>query len=175
MHIRTAIEEDSERIKSLYKEVASSENSGLARKENEITDEYINHFLVKSLANGLIIVAENPDDADQLIGEIHGYPFDVATSKHVITDFTIVVHPDFQGKKLGRTLFTIFLEEIGRNRTDIGKVELFVRESNSKAIALYQSMGFLIEGRMEMRVKTIQGLYEADIAMGWQNPNFEFD
>ncbi len=120
-------------------------------------------------------MAEHPDDPEQLVGEVHGYPSDAGTFKHVLTDFNIAIHPQFQGRKIGRTLFTIFLEEIGRNRPDIGKVELFVRESNNRALALYQSMGFLIEGRMEMRVKTAQGLYEADIAMGWQNPNFEFD
>jgi ribosomal protein S18 acetylase RimI-like enzyme len=175
MHIRTAIPEDVIHLKTLYKEVVKGESSGLARNENEITDEYVSHFIKKSLATGLIIVVEHPDDPKQLIGEVHGYPSDVDTFKHVISDFTIAVHPEFQGKKIGRTLFTIFLEEVGKNRTDIGKVELFVRESNTKAIALYQSMGFLIEGRMEMRIKTARGLYEADIAMGWQNPNFEFD
>jgi ribosomal protein S18 acetylase RimI-like enzyme len=51
---------------------------------------------------------------------------------------------------------------------------LIARESNQKAIDLYQSMGFLIEGRLEMRIKSLDGHYEADIPMGWQNPNFEF-
>jgi len=175
MYLRIATQEDTGRIKTLYKKVSNSEGSGLARIENEITEEYINHFIEKSLAKGLIIVAEHPDDPEQLIGEIHGYPSEVDAFKHVMSEFMIAVQPDFQGKKIGRTLFTIFLEEIGKNRTDIGKVELFVRESNVKAIQLYQSMGFLIEGRMEMRIKTKAGLFEADIAMGWQNPNFEFD
>jgi hypothetical protein len=35
-------------------------------------------------------------------------------------------------------------------------------------------MGFLIEGRLEMRIKGSDGHYEADIPMGWENPNFEF-
>jgi len=174
MHIRTALPEDTERIKILYKSVVKEE-SGLARKEQEITDDYVNHFIEKSLAHGLIIVAEHPDDPEQLIGEVHAYPSTIKTFRHVLSDLTIAVHPQFQGKKVGRTLFTIFMEEVGKNRTDIGKVELFVRESNLKAIQLYQSMGFLIEGRMEMRIRTKEGLFEADIPMGWQNPNFEFE
>jgi putative acetyltransferase len=52
-------------------------------------------------------------------------------------------------------------------------VELIARESNLKAIELYQSLGFLIEGRLEMRIKTTDNHYEADIPMGWQNPNYE--
>ena len=43
-----------------------------------------------------------------------------------------------------------------------------------EAIALYQSRGFLIEGRLEMRIRTPDRHYEADIPMGWQNPNYEF-
>jgi putative acetyltransferase len=69
---------------------------------------------------------------------------------------------------------SIFLEEIVRNRTDVGKVELIVRESNVGAIALYQSLGFRIEGRLEMRIRTPSRCYEADIPMGWQNPSYEF-
>ena len=90
----------------------------------------------------------------------------------MLGDVTIVVHPDFQGRKIGRTILMIFLDEIVRNRPDIGRVELIARESNEKAIALYQSVGFLIEGRLEMRIKTADH-YEADIPMGWQNPNYE--
>ena len=73
------------------------------------------------------------------------------------------------------TIFTIFLEEIARNRSNVGKVELVTREGHTRAINLYRSLGFVIEGRMEMRIKTPSGGYEADIPMGWQNPNFEFD
>ena len=109
-----------------------------------------------------------------MIGEIHASTPGPAVFNHVYSDLTIVVHPDFQGKKIGRTLFTIFLEEVGLNRPTIGRVELIACESNQKAIRFYQSFGFRIEGRLEMRIKTPDGNYEADIPMGWQNPNFEF-
>jgi ribosomal protein S18 acetylase RimI-like enzyme len=173
MHIRTANVDDLTRIKTLYKEVAHHEG-GIVRLEQEITDAYIENFIEKSLANGLIIVAENPNAADQLIAEVHAYKPGIKTFDHVLSDLTLVVHPAFQGKKIGRTVFTIFLEEIAKERNDIGKVELIARESNRKAIGLYQSLGFSIEGRLEMRIKTSGGSYEADIIMGWQNPNFEF-
>ena len=110
-----------------------------------------------------------------MIGEIHAFTPGIEVFKHLYSNLTIAVHPDFQGKKIGRTLFTIFLEEVGLNRHYIGKVELMTRESNEKAISFYQSLGFKIEGRMEMRIKDKNGNYEADIPMGWQNPNFEFD
>jgi ribosomal protein S18 acetylase RimI-like enzyme len=173
MHIRTAEPDDLPKIKLLYEEVAQ-QAGGLARAQNEITEDYVDNFLRKSLATGFIIVAEHPEDAGKLVGEIHAYKPGPRVFDHVLSDLTIAIHPKFQGKKLGRTLFTIFLDEIVRNREDIGRVELIARESNEKAIAFYQSLGFQIEGRMEMRIKTQERTYEADIPMGWQNPNFEF-
>jgi putative acetyltransferase len=174
MNIRTATIKDLEKIKTLYQAVARS-GDGIARNEDEITDQYIENFITKSSESGLIIVAENPANSEELIGEVHAYTPGVEVFNHILSELTIVVHPEFQGKKIGRTIFTIFLEEVGLNRHDIGRVELVARESNTKAIKLYQSLGFMIEGRLEMRIKTADGNYEADIPMGWQNPNFEFD
>lgn len=174
MHIRSAAIEDLSLIKELYRNVARKEG-GLARTEQEITEPYIAHFLTRSIDSGLILVVEHPQDPGALIGEIHAYHPAPAVFKHVLSNLTIAVHPDFQGKKIGRTLFTIFLEEVGINRPDIGRIELFARESNQKAIKFYQSFGFQIDGRFEMRIRNSDGNYEADIPMSWQNPNFEFE
>lgn len=173
MHIRTAAKEDLLKIRDLYRTVARHAASMPAREE-DITDEYVSSFLSRSIESGLILVAEHPEDPAMLIAEIHAFNPRPAACKHVYSGLTVVVHPDFQGRKIGRTIFTIFLEEVGINRTGIGRVELVVRESNQKAIRFYQSFGFTIEGRLEMRVKTPDGNYEADIPMAWQNPHFEF-
>lgn len=174
MHIRTAVPEDGPKIKALYVEVVKA-GGGLARREEEITDDYVNEFIQHSVDNGLIIVIEHPDDPEQLIGEMHGYKMDLKGFSHVLSHVTLAIHPQFQGKKMGRTLLTIFMEEIAKNRTDIGKIELMTGEFNKVAIILYQSMGFKIEGRLEMRYRNKRGVFEADIPMSWQNPNFEFD
>jgi ribosomal protein S18 acetylase RimI-like enzyme len=172
MHFREATEDDVEAIYELYKRVAAREG-GIARLESEVTREYIQSFVSKAVKSGLIIVCVNPDNPNDLIGEIHGSKNGLAVFNHVLSDVTIVVHPDHQGKKIGRTMLTIFLSEIAQNRPDIGKVELITRETNARAITLYQSLGFRVEGRMEMRIRTTSGNYEADIPMGWQNPNYE--
>lgn len=172
MHIRTAAKEDLLKIRDLYRTVAR--HATMPAREEDITDEYVSSFLSRSIESGLILVAEHPEDPAMLIAEIHGFNPGPAAFKHVYSGLTVVVHPDFQGRKIGRTIFTIFLEEVGINRTGIGRVELLVRESNQKAIRFYQSFGFTIEGRLEMRVKTPDGNYEADIPMAWQNPHFEF-
>jgi ribosomal protein S18 acetylase RimI-like enzyme len=173
MRYRTAVPEDRDRLMTLYKVVAQTEG-GIARLEHEITADYVRNFLERSLENGLIIVGEHPDETGELIASIHAYKPGVQVFNHVLSELTLVVHPHFQRKKIGRTILTIFLEEVGRNRPDVGRIELIARESNESAITLYQSMGFLIEGRLEMRIKSTDGHYEADIPMGWQNPNYEF-
>lgn len=174
MRYRIADINDLTRILDLYKAVARIEG-GIARLEREVTEAYVKNFILKSVESGLIIVGENPENPDELIAEIHGYKTGPYVFDHVLSDVTIVVHPHHQGKKIGRTILTIFLEEIAHNRPDIGKVELITREGNLRAISLYQSLGFKIEGRLEMRIRTPEKTYEADIPMGWQNPNFEFD
>lgn len=174
MRYRTADLEDLQRIITLYKAVARAEG-GISRLEREISEEYVRHFITQSTASGLILVAEHPDNPDELVAEVHGYKSGPFVFDHVLGDVTLAVHPEFQGRKIGRSIFTIFLEEIATNRSDVGKVELITREGNTRAISLYQSLGFRIEGRLEMRIRTPERTYEADIPMGWQNPNFEFD
>ncbi len=98
MRYRTATIEDLDRLMKLYQAVARTEG-GIARLEAEITPEYISSFLEKSLATGLIIVGENPDDENELIAEIHAYKAGIQVFDHVLGDLTIVVHPKLPGKK----------------------------------------------------------------------------
>lgn len=174
MRYRTAGLDDVPRLIRLYKEVAKVEG-GIARLEHEVTDEYVRHFVTRSIDSGMIIVGEHPDDPEVLVGEMHGYKAGPKVFDHVLGEVTILVHPDFQGQKIGRTILTIFLDEIVKTRPDIGKVELITREGNARALALYQAVGFRVEGRLEMRIRTPDRNYEADIPMGWQNPSFEFE
>jgi len=174
MHYRTANLSDVPALVKLYKAVAKIEGY-IARLEHEVTEEYVSDFVRHSLESGLIIVGEDENNPQELIAEVHGYKSGITIFNHVLGDVTFLVHPDHQRKGIGRTIFTIFLDEIVNTRPDIGKVELFTGESNKRAIALYQSLGFMIEGRMEMRYKNPVGNYEADIPLGWVNPGFEFD
>lgn len=173
MHFREGTMEDIPALVRLHRVVAATEG-GLARRPDEITEAYIASVISKSITSGLVIVSLHPGDDTTIIGEVHAYKTGIAVFDHVLTDLTIAIHPEFQGRKTGRTLFAIFLEEISRHRNDIARVELIVRESNTRAIAFYQSLGFLIEGRLEMRIRTSDRRYEADIPMAWQNPNYEF-
>jgi putative acetyltransferase len=59
---------------------------------------------------------------------------------------------------------------LGYQKKDIERIELISRESNLRAIQLYKSLGFKIEGRLENRIKTSAGELISDIPMAWQRP-----
>ncbi|AEI51660.1 GNAT family N-acetyltransferase [Runella slithyformis] len=168
MIIRKSIIQDLLSIQQLYQTVARI-SGGIARKEHEISEAYIQNFLTKSLANGCSMVAE---EDGRIIAEVHTYSFGIECFAHMFGDTTICVHPDFQGKGVGRKVFSALLDYVSNERKDILRVELHARESNAAAIELYKKLGFNVEGRAVGRVLDPDGRIVADVPMGWLNPNF---
>lgn len=170
--IRLAEPEDSASIHKLYKGV-SQQVGGIARVEDEITEQYVVHNLHQALQSGVCLVVEHPQNSADLIGEIHCYKLTPNVFNHVLSELTVVVHPDFQSKGIGKRLFERLLTQIKTHRNDILRVELIARESNQKAIAFYQKIGFLVEGRLSQRIDSRNGEFEADIPMAWFNQHFK--
>ena len=163
MHIRPGRASDATAIRELYRAVAAVPG-GIARSPDEITADYVEHFVSASLDRGIIVVTEFPG-SKRLAGEIHAYRSDVAAFRHVLGDLTIAVHPDAQGQGIGRRMFTQLLDEVRRDHHDVTRVELVTAESNIRAQRLYESLGFQREGRMERRYRTGEDRYETDIPM----------
>ncbi|SHF98397.1 GNAT family N-acetyltransferase [Pedobacter caeni] len=164
--IRKATPEDASQIFELYKTV-SKNIGGLARTENEITRAYVENFSNKSFENGLQFVVIDPLNEQEIIAEIHCYQLEPGVFKHILSELTVAVHPEYQGKGLGKQLFQALLGDVQLNRPDILRVELIARESNIKAIQLYENLGFKIEGRFENRINNGNNSFEADIPMAW--------
>ncbi|OOG76544.1 GNAT family N-acetyltransferase [Algoriphagus sp. A40] len=156
-------------ILDLYRLVAQVSGK-LARTSEEISGEYVKTFLKKSHETGLSLIAF---EGMNIVGEIHAYKLEPNVFSHVLSELTIAVHPDFQGKGIGKALFSAFLTEVETRRPDIFRVELISRESNKKAIQFYSSLGFQQEGRFEKRIDSGNGTFEADIPMAWTNPGFK--
>lgn len=163
--LKIGSQSDCAEIRLLYERVASIEG-GLARKKDEITAEYIAHFVEQSTSSGVIIIATD-SSTDKIIGEIHCYNSNIDVFKHVLGELTIAVDPLYQGKGIGRLLFAKLLDIVKREKPQIGRVELIARESNVNAIKFYESLGFRTEGRFEKRIRSVNGNYEADIPMAW--------
>ncbi|QIL74588.1 GNAT family N-acetyltransferase [Hymenobacter sp. HDW8] len=168
LQIRPAVAADAAAIQALYIRVAE-EGGGLARQPAEITTDYVHTFLTRSLATGVALVVERPDGVG-LAGEIHAYSSGLQIFAHVLGELTVAVHPQFQGQQLGYRLFSALLANTRRQYPHVQRVELLVRESNGRAIALYEKLGFQQEGRLLGRVSVVPGQFEADIPMAWHAP-----
>ncbi len=168
---RPAILSDIQNILQLYKKVRQQTN-GIICIPDEITVEYIQDFVTKCTANGLILVVPHPTHTDQIIAEIHAYYQNIFVFRHILTDLTILVDPKFQGQKIGKLLFTKFLETIKADYSHILRVELFVKENNTNANQFYKKLGFIEEGKHQQRIKNLDHSLETPIHMAWFNPNY---
>ena len=169
---RNGISTDQQAIMSLYRKVAAR-SGGIARSESEVTPEYIHNFMVHAKSTGFQLVVEDPNDPAKIIAEIHAYKLVPKVFTHVLSELTIAVDPDFQGRGIGKLIFTSFLNHIAASRPDILRVELMTQESNEAALKLYKSVGFVQEGRMQSRIRMHHQRLDADIPMAWFNPNFK--
>ncbi len=158
---RRGEKEDFFGVKELYKSVAAQAN-GIARKPEEITDDYIGKIVFESLNNGILIIAE---ENKKIIGSINALKLEPECFSHILSDMTFVIHPDYQGKGIGRALFGTFIEEIEKTMPEIRRIELYVRSSNERAIKFYEFFGFEKEGLLRRRIKNSDGILEADVIM----------
>jgi len=161
---------DQKNIFNLYKK-SSKIIGGIARTESEITEEYIQTNLKKSIDNGICLVIENLNN-HQIIAEIHCYKLIPSVFNHILSELTVIVDYEYQNQGLGKLLFSSLLETVQKKRTDILRIELIVRESNLRAIKFYEKLGFKIEGRFEKRIDNGTKNFEADIPMAWFNKNY---
>jgi ribosomal protein S18 acetylase RimI-like enzyme len=163
---------DISKVLELYRAV-SIVSGGIIRIAEEITPHYIEDFITKSLQSGLAFVVEHPNNKDEIIAEIHAYQYGLSAFRHILTDLTIVVHPAFQGQRVGKLIFEHLLGEVTEKMPHILRVELFVREANVKAIEFYKKLGFVEEGRHKNKIKNRDNSLETPIEMTWFNPSYK--
>ena len=162
--IRPSSLDDASAILAVYK-AAARQGNGIPRREHEVTEAYVHHNLTNSLATGLSLVAVRDG---RVVGELHGWARQVRQLAHVLSDITIAIDPVAQGGGLGKALFTALIAGVRRDMAHIRILELFCREDNARAIALYETMGFVVEGRLKNRVALDDGGYKDDLIMGLQ-------
>lgn len=109
---------------------------------------------------GMYLVAERDG---VLAGHALLEPLGLIAQAHVFS-LTIVVHPGHVGLGIGTALMTELMAW-AQGHPRVEKVELRVRATNARALALYKRFGFVEEGRFEQRIRQPDGSYIADISM----------
>src|SRR5579872_735093 len=113
--VRFAELSDENSIYELYKIVAKI-SGGIATKHNEITTEYITaHNLISALNRGISLVIENPLCDSEIVAALHCYKPIPAVFNYILSELTIVVHPDHQGNGLRKLIFSYLLEYVEEN------------------------------------------------------------
>jgi putative acetyltransferase len=153
---------------ALYRRVAAVPGS-LIRTVAEIDEAYVGGFTARAARNGLQLIALAQD---RVVGEIHAYTPDLYCFRHLLSELTIVVDPDWQGRGIGRALFERFLATVRRDFPHILRVELYVRAHNQRNVTFYESLGFQNEGRQERKLCFGPGHFETPQHMVWFNPGF---
>ena len=146
--IRASTHADDAGILKVYR-AAARQGGGLLRREDEITENYIRHNLENSLRIGISCVAESDDG--RILGEVHAWPSETRQLGHCLTNLTVAVDPAAQRRGIGRGLFEHLINTAKAN-PKFRIIELYCREDNQRALDLYQSLGFVFEGRLRGRV-----------------------
>lgn len=159
--IRPARLEDAPILAAAEREIAKVPGQ-LASRPEELKDEAFSEKIgaLAKLDTAAYVVIESDD---VIAGHAIVEPHRLANLGHVVF-LTLAIHDGHQGKGLGRILME-HLIAWARANPKIEKFELQVRASNDRAIKLYESLGFVEEGRKIKRLKFGPGDYRDDVYM----------
>jgi putative acetyltransferase len=161
--VRAATPEDADAILALHRKVAA-QPGGLARRPDEVTVDYVAHAMAVAADGGVNLVAVDANGT--LCGELHVERMKLAIFAHVLTDLTVAVDPDWQGRGVGSALFRALIDTARAMTPPVGRIELWTGAANLGAQRLYERLGFRIEGRMTGRGRLPDGTIDDDIVMG---------
>jgi ribosomal protein S18 acetylase RimI-like enzyme len=160
MEIRRTAPADAPAILAVHL-AAAANGGGLAREPDEMDLAGIESTLARPFQDGVALIAWIDG---QPAGEIHASRMGPRQFAHNLTDLTVAVHPDFQGRGVGAALFEALFAEAAKLTPAIERVELLCREGNAGALRLYERLGFKLEGRFPRRVRLKDGTVEDDLA-----------
>lgn len=112
---------------------------------------------------GLSLVAEPADEPGVIVGDCRLKAFNRRKLDGVVTVGMMCDH-GWRGVGLGRAMLSAALGW-ARASPVVRRVELGVMASNSEALALYRSLGFVEEGRFRGRFRQGDGSLVDDLAM----------
>ncbi|EGA90427.1 acetyltransferase [Planococcus donghaensis MPA1U2] len=140
MTIRKAVQADAEQLAALMQHVEESNLMLFEPGERKITSGQLQKGLLSMDEKSTVFVAENQNE---LIGYLVVIRENIKRKQHSAY-LVIGVHQDVRGSGIGTKL--LFAMEKWATANALRRIELTVIAQNKKAIALYEKMGFKIEG-----------------------------
>jgi putative acetyltransferase len=134
----------------------------LVSRPYELREEAFAERICALESTGRYVVAEK---GSKVVGHALLDPMGLEAIRHVFR-LTIVVHSGYEGKGIGRALMEDLIAWAQQD-VRVGKIELLVRATNERAIALYRAFEFAEEGRFRKRVRMPNDTFVDDIAMAW--------
>lgn len=162
MLIREIVEADAEVFLALARAIdAESRFMNYEPGERQTTVEQQTERIrtLRARDNQLMLVAEHEG---QLVGYLGAMGGDLHRNHHSLHIFVGILER-FTGQGIGRRLF----EETEKwaRRQGLHRLELTVMSHNTRGLALYQKMGFEIEGKKRHSL-LVDGVYVDEICMG---------
>lgn len=128
----------------------------------------VRQSLASGDAGGLLLLAESEGDGCPVVGHCRLSTFPRRKMVGVLA-MGMLCDGGWRGVGLGRALLEASLGWARANASSglgVRRVELDVLVSNPGAVALYESVGFVVEGRRPARVRQADGSLVDDLAMG---------
>lgn len=140
MIIRKAVPSDAAQLSVLMKHVEESNFMMFDPGERKTTAEQLHKRLLAMGEDSIVFVAE---EQQQLTAYLFAINEDIKRKKHSVY-VAMGVRQEERGKGRGTKLL-LALEEWAQSK-NLHRIELTVLEHNTAAIALYEKMGFRVEG-----------------------------
>ena len=122
-------------------------------------EEYPDSFVAKAQPEDILVASLDV----QVVGFVKlGRPSPMATNAHVLMIAGLAVDPQRHGLGLGRSLVAAAVEEA--KARGARRLTLHVLGRNSRARALYSSLGFVVEGILREEF-LLDGTYVDDVLM----------
>lgn len=166
LNIRPVKIEDAPNINEIRRMDGVRENiTGLITERITRTEGFINGLN----ENEHVLVAEVEESGTKkVVGIISLHVNKNPRARHAAS-IGVMVHRDYQGMGIGRALFNKILD-LADNWLMLVRIELGVFKDNERAIKLYKSLGFEIEGLKKYAIIK-NGKYEDEYIMARYHPN----
>jgi len=161
--IRQVAVKDAEQLISYVDQVAGETDNltfGAGAFDMSVEDEVKFIESVLGNDNAVMLLAMI---GDEIAGQLHYSGGSRDRLKHV-GEFGITVKEKYWGQGIGKSLIGALIEW-AKGSPYCEKINLKVRDDNLKAICLYRSMGFKVEGLLKRDMK-VNGIFVDNLFMG---------